>query len=166
MCAAAAFSMTFVLPETRMEMPGVPFRVPSTFLVTRIPFSGSSSFSVSQRDSRNALLAPKLDCFQYRPCLFAILVDAAPASLASLLLIAPEQWAVNRANSFATPLPVVSFPYRAVCASREPVEAPDGAAAILWKPPSLPSSVYFSFNSRVTTGVDDFTTDDFNDFGH
>ena len=26
--------------------------------------------------------------------------------------------------------------------------------------------MYFGFNSRVTTGVDDFTTDDFYDFGH
>ena len=118
------------------------------------------------RDTARIAFAPKLDLFSVPSKVDRDFITDASLILASLPRRAwSDPGGLTAPTAFSTPLPMKRdlSPSRSSSASREPVEAPDGSCChtneTTFRVLRLQQSGYF-------TGVDDFTTDDFNDFGH
>ena len=101
-----------------------------------MPFAAAAAFALARETARIAL-APNLDLFSV-PSRSSITWSTSACALASLPTRASAIGPFTASIALRTPLPRKRdlSPSRSSRASREPVDAPDGAAAIPTKPPS------------------------------
>ena len=127
--------MMFIIGRGIENTPGVPFSS-AMCSYKGMPLAAAAALAVARETARIAF-APNLALFSV-PSKSIMIWSIAAWSLASLPARAAAIGPFTASTAFSTPLPRKRdlSPSRSSRASREPVEAPEGAAARPMKPPS------------------------------